>query len=71
MALYVKAEVMNIKLQIILIPKIIFYPEVMEAIQSEAVIWVYYLMGSLEDQVRFKVIKNTNLLVVVGVALFM
>ena len=54
MALYVKAEVMNIKLQMILIPKIIFYPEVMEAIQSEAVIWVYYLMGSLEDQVRFK-----------------
>ena len=39
MALFVKAEVMNIKLQMILIPKIIFYPEVMEAIQSEAVIW--------------------------------
>ena len=54
MALYVKAEVMNIKLQMILIPKIIFYPEVMEAIQSEAVIWVHYLMGSREDQVRFK-----------------
>ena len=54
MVLFVKAKVMNIKLQMILIHKIIFYPEVIVAIQSEAVFWVYYLMGSLEDQVRFK-----------------